>query len=31
MYDIINEIGGVELENYKKEEMKWINEYIEMF
>lgn len=30
MYDIINELGGVEL-NITKDEMKWINEYIDMF
>lgn len=30
MYDIINEIGGVEL-NITKDEMKWINEYVDMF
>lgn len=30
MYDIINELGGVEVE-ITKEEMKWINEYIDMF
>ena len=30
MYDIINELGGVEL-TITKDEMKWINEYIQMF
>lgn len=30
MYDIINELGGVDLE-ITKEEMKWINEYVNMF
>lgn len=30
MYDIINEIGGLELE-ITKDEMKWINEYVDMF
>lgn len=30
MYDIINELGGVDLE-ITKDEMKWINEYIDMF
>ena len=30
MYDIINELGGVEV-NITKDEMKWINEYAEMF
>lgn len=30
MYDIINELGGVELE-ITKEEMIWINEYVDMF
>lgn len=30
MYDIINELGGVEL-NITKEEMNWINQYIDMF
>lgn len=30
MYDIINELGGVEL-NITKDEMKWINEYVDMF
>ncbi len=30
MYDIINELGGVDLE-ITKEEMKWINEYVDMF
>lgn len=30
MYDIINELGGVELE-ITKDEMKWINEYVDMF
>lgn len=30
MYDIINELGGVEV-NITKDEMKWINEYIDMF
>lgn len=30
MYDIINELGGVEVE-ITKEEMKWINEYVDMF
>lgn len=30
MYDIINELGGVEV-NITKEEMKWINEYVDMF
>ena len=30
MYDIINELGGVEV-NITKDEMKWINEYVEMF
>lgn len=30
MYDIINELGGVEV-NITKDEMKWINEYVDMF
>ena len=30
MYDIINELGGVEV-NITKEEMRWINEYVDMF
>lgn len=30
MYDIINELGGVEVE-ITEQEMKWINEYIDMF
>lgn len=30
MYDIINELGGVEV-NITKDEMYWINEYIDMF
>lgn len=30
MYDIINELGGVEVE-ITKDEMKWINEYVDMF
>lgn len=30
MYDIINQLGGVEVE-ITKEEMKWINEYVDMF
>jgi len=30
MYDIINELGGVEVE-ITKDEMKWINEYIDLF
>jgi len=30
MYDIINELGGIEVE-ITKEEMKWINEYVDMF
>jgi LCP family protein required for cell wall assembly len=30
MYDIINELGGVEVE-ITKEEMNWINEYVDMF
>lgn len=30
MYDIINELGGVEV-NIKKEEMNYINEYVDMF
>lgn len=30
MYDIINELGGVDLE-ITKEEMNWINEYVDMF
>lgn len=30
MYDIINELGGVEV-TITKEEMNWINEYIDMF
>lgn len=30
MYGIINELGGVEV-NITKDEMKWINEYIDMF
>lgn len=30
MFDIINELGGIELE-ITKDEMKWINEYIDMF
>lgn len=30
MYDIINELGGVDLE-ITKEEMNWINKYIDMF
>lgn len=30
MYDIINELGGVEV-NVTKDEMKWVNEYADMF
>ena len=30
MYNIINELGGIEL-NITKDEMRWINEYIDMF
>lgn len=30
MYDIINELGGVEL-NITQDEVKWINEYVDMF
>lgn len=30
MYDIINELGGVEVE-ITKQEMQWINEYMDMF
>ena len=30
MYDIINELGGVEV-NVTKDEMKWINKYADMF
>lgn len=30
MYDIINELGGVEVD-ITKDEMKWINEYVDMF
>ena len=30
MYDIINELGGVEV-NITKDEMRWINEYVDMF
>ncbi len=30
MYDIINELGGVEV-NVTKDEMKWVNEYVDMF
>lgn len=30
MYDIINELGGVEV-NITKDEMNWINEYVDMF
>ncbi len=30
MYDIINELGGVEVE-ITKEEMNWINQYVDMF
>lgn len=30
MYDIINELGGVEV-TITKDEMKWINEYVDMF
>ena len=30
MFDIINELGGIEVE-ITKDEMKWINEYIDMF
>lgn len=30
MFDIINQLGGVEVE-ITKDEMKWINEYIDMF
>lgn len=30
MFEIINELGGIEVE-ITKDEMKWINEYIEMF
>lgn len=30
MYDIINQLGGVEVE-ITKDEMKWINEYVDMF
>lgn len=30
MYDIINELGGIEV-NITKDEMKWINEYVDMF
>lgn len=30
MYDIINELGGLEL-NITKDEMNWINEYVDMF
>lgn len=30
MYDIINELGGVEV-NVTQDEMKWVNEYVDMF
>ena len=30
MYDIINELGGVEV-NVTQDEVKWINEYVDMF
>lgn len=30
MYDIINELGGVEV-NITKDEMNWINQYVDMF
>lgn len=30
MYEIINQLGGVEV-NITKDEMKWINEYVDMF